>query len=128
MSKKFKIKQNPTFKSKVDIPVVGGNSVEVEFDFKYLTRKELAKLYDDWHEKAKELNEFIRKDDVTLVELTNAEIDLQVCQVKDIVVGWDMDDEFNDENIEQLVDISVNIVGAITTTYQKAYTEAKLGN
>ena len=128
MSKKFKIKQNPTFKSKVDIPVVGGNSVEVEFEFKYLTRKELAKLYDDWHEKAKELNEFIRKDDVTLVELTNAEIDLQVCQVKDIVVGWDMDDEFNDENIEQLVDISVNIVGAITTTYQKAYTEAKMGN
>lgn len=124
MSKKFKIKQNPTFKAKVVIPVVGGDGVETEFEFKYLTRKELAAMYDKWSEEAKKLT----FEDVTLAELTDQEMNLQVMQIKDIVCGWDIEDEFNDENIEGLVNISINIVKAITDVYQKAYVESKLGN
>lgn len=124
MSKKFKIKQNPTFKAKVVIPVVGGDGVETEFEFKYLTRKELAAMYDKWSDEAKKLT----FEDVTLAELTDQEMDLQVMQIKDIVCGWDIEDEFNDENIEGLVNISINIVKAITDVYQKAYVESKLGN
>ena len=124
MSKKFKIKQNPTFKAKVVIPVVGGDGVETEFEFKYLTRKELAAMYDKWSEEAQKLT----FEDVTLAELTDQEMKLQVMQIKDIVCGWDIEDEFNDENIEGLVNISINIVKAITDVYQKAYVESKLGN
>lgn len=124
MSKKFKIKQNPTFKAKVVIPVVGEDGVETEFEFKYLTRKELAAMYDKWSDEAKELT----FEDVTLAELTDQEMKLQVMQIKDIVCGWDIEDEFNDENIEGLVNISINIVKAITDVYQKAYVESKLGN
>lgn len=124
MSKKFKIKQNPTFKAKVVIPVVGGDGVETEFEFKYLTRKELATMYDKWSDEAKKLT----FEDVTLAELTEQEMKLQVMQIKDIVCGWDIEDEFNDENIEGLVNISINIVKAITDVYQKSYVEAKLGN
>lgn len=124
MSKKFKIKQNPTFKAKVVIPVVGGDGVETEFEFKYLTRKELAAMYDKWSDEAKKLS----FEDVTLAELTDQEMKLQVMQIKDIVCGWDIEDEFNDENIEGLVNISINIVKAITDVYQKAYVESKLGN
>lgn len=124
MSKKFKIKQNPTFKAKVVIPVVGGDGVETEFEFKYLTRKELAAMYDKWSDEAKKLT----FEDVTLAEPTDQEMKLQVMQIKDIVCGWDIEDEFNDENIEGLVNISINIVKAITDVYQKAYVESKLGN
>lgn len=124
MSKKFKIKQNPTFKAKVVIPVVGGDGVETEFEFKYLTRKELAAMYDKWSDEAKKLT----FEDVTLAELTDQEMKLQVVQIKDIVCGWDIEDEFNDENIEGLVNISINIVKAVTDVYQKAYVESKLGN
>jgi len=124
MSKKFKIKQNPTFKAKVVIPVVGGEGVETEFEFKYLTRKELAAMYDKWSDEAKKLT----FEDVTLAELTDQEMKLQVMQIKDIVCGWNIEDEFNDENIEGLVNISINIVKAITDVYQKAYVESKLGN
>lgn len=124
MSKKFKIKQNPTFKAKVVIPIVGGDGVETEFEFKYLTRKELAAMYDKWSDEAKKLT----FEDVTLAELTDQEMKLQVMQIKDIVCGWDIEDEFNDENIEGLVNISINIVKAITDVYQKAYVESKLGN
>lgn len=124
MSKKFKIKQNPTFKAKVVIPVVGGDGVETEFEFKYLTRKELAAMYDKWSDEAKKLT----FEDVTLAELTEQEMKLQVMQIKDIVCGWDIEDEFNDESIEGLVNISINIVKAITDVYQEAYVESKLGN
>lgn len=125
MAKKFKIANNPTFKSKVSIPRVGGSEIEVEFEFKYLTRKQLAAIYEEWQAKLSELN---ITDDTTLTELTDIEVELQIKQLKDIVVGWDFDDEFNDENIEQLVETSVFAAKTVIESYQEAYMKAKVGN
>lgn len=125
MAKKFKIANNPTFKSKVSIPRVGGDEIEVEFEFKYLTRKELAKVYDGWQEKLTDLN---ITDDTTLTELTDIEVELQIKQLKDIVQGWDFEDEFNDDNIEQLVETSVFAAKTVIEAYQEAYMKAKVGN
>lgn len=125
MAKKFKIANNPTFKSKVSIPRVGGDEIEVEFEFKYLTRKELAKVYDGWQEKLTDLN---ITDDTTLSELTDIEVELQIKQLKDIVQGWDFEDEFNDDNIEQLVETSVFAAKTVIEAYQEAYMKAKVGN
>lgn len=124
--KKFKILQNPTFKEKVKIPRIGGEPIEVEFEFKYLVRKELAKIYDGWQDKLKEL--YNPEDEKTLSDLTDVEIAFQVMQLKDIVVGWDFEDEFNDENIEALVETSVLAAKTVVEAYQEAYTKAKLGN
>lgn len=124
MAKKFKIAQNPTFKADVNIPIVGGEDIKVGFTFKYLTRKELAEMYDKWSKMA----EGMKFEDVTLLELTEQEMNLQKAQIKDIVVGWEYEDEFNDENIEALVDVSVNIVKSITDAYQESYHSAKKGN
>lgn len=124
--KKFKIMQNPTFKSKVSIPRIGGEPIEVEFEFKYLSRKELAKVYDSWQE---ELAKLYKEDSVsTLTESADLEIEFQVMQLKDIIVGWDFDDEFSDENISALVEASFLSGKSIVETYQEAYTKAKLGN
>lgn len=125
MAKKFKIANNPTFKSKVSIPRVGGEEIEVEFEFKYLTRKELAKVYEGWQEKLTDLN---ITDDTTLTELTDIEVELQIKQLKDIVHGWDFEDEFNDDNIEQLVETSVFAAKTVIEAYQEAYMKAKVGN
>lgn len=125
MAKKFKIANNPTFKSKVSIPRVGGEEIEVEFEFKYLTRKELAKVYEGWQEKLTDLN---ITDDTTLTELTDIEVELQIKQLKDIVQGWDFEDEFNDDNIEQLVETSVFAAKTVIEAYQEAYMKAKVGN
>lgn len=125
MAKKFKIANNPTFKSKVSIPRVGGDEIQVEFEFKYLTRKELAKVYDGWQEKLTDLN---ITDDTTLSELTDIEVELQIKQLKDIVQGWDFEDEFNDDNIEQLVETSVFAAKTVIEAYQEAYMKAKVGN
>jgi len=125
MSKKFSILQNPTFKSTVSIPRIGGEPINVEFEFKYLPRKELAALYEGWQKEAKELN---ISEDSTLLELTEAEVNLQVKQLKDILVGWSFEDEFSDENIAMLVGTSVHATSAITGAYSDAYSKAKLGN
>ena len=131
MSKSFKIQQNPTFKETVKIPRVGGEPLEVVFEYKYLTRKELAVLQDDWNKATKEMIEKWTKagdDERSLEEMSEDEITHNVKQLKDIVVGWNFSDEFNDENIRALVEATLHTTDSIVKAYYEAYAKAKVGN
>lgn len=138
MAKKFKIESNPTFKEIVSIPRVGGDPIEVEFEFKYLTRRELAALYDKWQNGLDEFVSNVSKkseedfengvEDITLSDATDMEIKMSVKQIKDITVGWGFEDEFSDENIERLIESSLHVSRVLTEKYQEAYTKVKLGN
>ena len=131
MSKSFKIQQNPTFKETVKIPRVGGEPLEVVFEYKYLTRKELAVLQDDWNKATKEMIEkWTEAEDAerSLEEMSEDEITHNVKQLKDIVVGWNFSDEFNDENIRALVDATLHTTDSIVKAYYEAYAKAKVGN
>ncbi len=131
MPKTFKIQQNPTFKETVKIPRVGGEPLEVVFEYKYLTRKELAILQDDWNKATKEMIEKWTKagdDERSLEEMSEDEITHNVKQLKDIVVGWNFSDEFNDENIRALVEATLHTTDSIVNAYYEAYTKAKVGN
>ena len=131
MSKSFKIQQNPTFKETVKIPRVGGEPLEVVFEYKYLTRKELAILQDDWNKATKEMIEKWTKagdDERSLEEMSEDEITHNVKQLKDIVVGWNFSDEFNDENIRALVEATLHTTDSIVNAYYEAYAKAKVGN
>lgn len=131
MSKSFKIQQNPTFKETVKIPRVGGEPLEVVFEYKYLTRKELAVLQDDWNKATKEMIEKWTKagdDERSLEEMSEDEITHNVKQLKDIVVGWNFSDEFNDENIRALVEATLHTTDSIVKAYYEAYSKAKVGN
>lgn len=131
--KSFKLQMNPTFKSAVKIPRVGGEPLDVTFTFKSMDRRQLAKVFDKWKadnialineakEAAEEGKEF------TLEDWSDREIEMQVNQVKDIVEGWGFSDEFNDENIEALVSTSVSVTDVILEKYNEAYTRARSGN
>lgn len=131
MSKSFKIQQNPTFKETVKIPRVGGEPLEVVFEYKYLTRKELAVLQDDWNKATKEMIEkWTKAEDAerSLEEMSEDEITHNVKQLKDIVVGWNFSDEFNDENIRALVEATLHTTDSIVKAYYEAYAKAKVGN
>lgn len=125
MAKKFKIAQNPTFKAKVGIPRVGADDIEVEFEYKFLPRKQLAEMYDSWRAESSKLEV---NDDTNLSDLTAFEVDLQVQQLKEILVGWNFDDEFNEDNIRALVETSVGATKAIIAGFQESYSKSKLGN
>lgn len=75
---KLKLNPDPTFQAKVGIPVPGAATADVGFTFKYRDRDVLQKWIEDTRE-AKDAD----------------------C-VSDCVLGWDLDDEFNAENVDRL--------------------------
>jgi hypothetical protein len=127
---KFKIAQNPTFKADVDIPRVGGVTVKVPFEFAYRDRKELAKLFAGWQETAKQDQDRLKEkgDDLTLVDITDVDIERQVEQVSALVVGWGFDDKLSPDTIRALVETSAGAADAIVKAYQSAFAVARLGN
>lgn len=125
MARKFKIAQEATFKAPVTIPRVGGDPIVVNMEYKYLTRKELADLYESWQEYAKGID---IKEGQSLGEITDLEVGLQVKQLSDILVGWEFEDEFNEENISQFVIACIGATPAVLDKYQEAYSKTQLGN
>lgn len=101
---KFKLDPNPTFTVAVDIPVHGGKSEPVKFTFKHRTREEMKGLFD----------EAVKKNDVeTVLEL---------------VAGWELDDELNEENVRRLVENYQGAGHAIVRTYLAEIQQVRLGN
>lgn len=133
MAKSFKVQINPTFKSAVSIPRIGGDPLAVTFEFKAMDRVALARMFDKWKAESIELMEEAAERELagkgfTLEEWAEREIPLQVKQVKDITVGWGFSDEFSDENIEALLTTSVSVTETILSVYNDAYTRARQGN
>lgn len=100
----LKLVAEPTFKAKVAIPVAGGESVEVEFEFKHRTRDELAKYMESGNERT----------DVEAVLAT--------------VVGWALDDKFNKMNVERLLQNYHGAGRAIASKYYSELMALRLGN
>lgn len=125
---KIKIAQNPTFSAVVQIPRIGAEPVPVEFQFRYLDRVALAEMFDQWNKARDAWAAKAQEEGVSWKDATTAEIKLQADQLKDIVVGWDLDDEFSDDAILDLVRTCTGAPKAVIDAYQAAYSPARLGN
>lgn len=125
---KFSIAPKPTFTVDVAIPQVGGAPEKVPFTFKYRDRTALADLFDAWKAKAEAIGERFKGKEPTLAEVTAAEIQQGVDQIKDLVVAWEFGDEVNDESITALVKSCVGVSDAVVKAYSDAYGKARLGN
>lgn len=127
---KFKIQQNPTFKVTVEIPRVGAEPDKVPFEFQYRDRTALAALFLSWQEafKADEVRFKEMGAELTIVALTEANIEHQVSQVEALVVGWGYDVKLSQESIRALVETSAGAGDAIVKAYQGAFEAARLGN
>lgn len=101
---KFKLAVAPTFKAKVGIPVHGGETVELSFEFKHRTRDQLSEL----------MKGIEKRKDVELME--------------DILAGWELDDPFGKESIELLCQNFVGAPREILGTYITEITQARRGN
>ncbi len=87
---KLKLIPNPTFQTKVAIPVAGGESADVLMTFVHRTRDEIK----------------------VFRETRDAKTDEQ--SFMDMVTAWDLEDEFNAENVTKLLQ---NYAGAGVATY-----------
>lgn len=87
---KLKLVANPTFKGKVGIPVAGAAPVLVEFTFKHRTK-------------------------TALEEFTKSRADQSDADsFMDMVEGWDLEDTFNKESVELLLE---NYIGSALAVY-----------
>jgi len=125
---KFSIAPKPTFTVDVAIPQVGGKPAMVPFTFKYRDRTELAELFDSWKEKAEAIGERFKGTEPTLTEITAAEVERGVDQIKDLVVSWGFNDKLNDESITALVKSCIGVSDAVVKAYSEAFGKARLGN
>lgn len=125
---KFSIAPKPTFTVDVAIPQVGGRPAMVPFTFKYRDRTALAELFDTWKEKAEALGERFKDTQPTLTEITAAEVEQGVEQIKDLVVAWAFNDKLNDESITALVKSCIGVSDAVVKAYSEAFGKARLGN
>ena len=125
---KFSIAPKPTFTVDVAIPQVGGNPAMVPFTFKYRDRTALAELFDAWKAKAQELGERFKGTEPSLTEITAAEVEQGVDQIRDLVVSWGFGEKLNDESITALVRSCIGVSDAIVKAYSEAFGKARLGN
>lgn len=90
---KLSLKANPTFQVKVGVPVAGGEPVPVLFTFKHRTKSGLE--------------EFVKsRADKTDIE-----------SFMDMVTAWDLEDEFNTENITELLENHAGTAMAVVEAY-----------
>jgi hypothetical protein len=96
---KFSLIAKPTFKAKVDIPVAGSESAEVEFTFKHRTKTDLKAWL------AQE------RDDVTAI--------------LDLATGWDLVESFDQASVELLVQNHLSAPKAVFDKYMSELTANK---
>ena len=125
---KFSIAPKPTFTVDVAIPQVGGKPAVVPFTFKYRDRTALAELFDTWKERAEAIGERFKGNEPTLSEITAAEVEQGVDQIKDLVVSWGFTDKLSDESITALVKSCIGVSDAVVKAYSEAFGKARLGN
>jgi hypothetical protein len=125
---KFSIAPKPTFTVDVAIPQVGDKPAMVPFTFKYRDRTALAELFDAWKAKAEELGERFKGTEPTLAEITAAEVEQGVDQIRDLVVSWGFGEKLNDESITALVKSCIGVSDAVVKAYSEAFGKARLGN
>lgn len=124
----FKIAQNPTFQTAVQIPRIGGDPVAVESEFKYIDRTALAALFERWNDARKALLERVQKEELSLPDSTQAEIALQAQQIEDVKAGWGFGEPSTKENLTALVTTCVGVSKTVIEAYQDAYHPNRLGN
>jgi len=90
---KFSLKAQPTFTAKVGFPQAGGEPVDVLLTFKHRTKSAL--------------DDFLKSRD------GRSDVDAFM----EMVVGWELTDEFTKENIELLLENHIGVALATYKTY-----------
>lgn len=94
----------PDFPLPVKFTLPNGVEAKMVFTVKALKSSELQSTYNDAENK------------------TGAEF------VKCLATGWDLDDDFNDENINELVDLYPSVVGSLISAYTQALAGYRVKN
>lgn len=115
---KLKLVPNPTFIADVEIPIAGSEPCVVKMTFKHRTRKE----WNAWIAAAKQ------KAESTTPLTPEQEQAQEVAAFMDVVTAWDLEEEFNRDNVGTLIQNYFAAASAAIDTYAKELWKAKVKN
>jgi len=125
---KIKLGERPkSFKHTVKFPMIDGTEGSIACVFKYRTRTEFGEFIDGIMEDAglkpqPDGEKFSMKALMDKTAGANADYILQVLD------GWNLDEELNHANVQQLANEIPSATTAIMEQYRVAITEGRLGN
>lgn len=112
MASKLKLIPNPTFKHIVAVPVAGGESESVEFVFK--------------HKKQSEINAMFAPENIEGVGQDPIKADTEF--LLEFVAAWNVDAEFNQDNVALFLENYSGVVHLIFREYANEINKARWGN
>jgi hypothetical protein len=136
---KFVFGKTPeTFTRTVEVIDIDGNASEIEFTFKYRTKKQFAELLDEGIKAAKAehaasvpeseksgldaISDQFYRDLIAKNDKKSAEYTLKIAK------GWDLDEEFTVDKLMELEDRYSGSLQTIAQTYAKAVSEVRTKN
>ncbi|MEI5998234.1 hypothetical protein H3V53_13775 [Paraburkholderia bengalensis] len=124
---KITLGQRPAnFKHVVKFALLDGSEAAIEITYKYRTRKEFGTFIDEVFAASKE--ERPADDTFSWAALMEKTGSTNADYVMQAVEGWNLDEPFTRENVQQLADELPAAITAIMDSYRNAITQGRLGN
>jgi hypothetical protein len=118
-----------TFKRVISVDLLEGGKGAIDVTFKYRTKVEFGEFLDKLLEDGG-LQPAKRNDDekLSLLAAQQKTTETNADYIMNIVEGWNLDADFNRDNVKQLCDELPAAALAIMETYRLAINEGRLGN
>lgn len=120
-------KRPKSFKKTVTFPMIEGGTGSIECTYKYRTRSEFGLFIDLLMEAAGAKP----KDDgekFSMADLMEKTAGSNADYILEVLEGWNLDEDLNKANAQQLADELPAAAAAIMETYRIAVTEGRSGN
>lgn len=125
---KIKLGNRPQkFTRIVKFPMLEGGEGSIEVTYRYRTRSEFGAFIDKMMEAAGK-QERSADEKFSMADLMEKTKGSNASYVLDVVEGWNLDEDLNKANVEQLADELPAAVNAIMETYRAAILDGRLGN
>lgn len=122
------------FKRTVTVDMLDGSKGSIECEFKYRTRTEFGAFLDSvFADAGVKPKDTPKGEEEETVKVLIAEVmaktrDTNADYLIQVLDGWNLDDELNKSNLQQLCDEFPGVANSIMETYRVAVTEGRLGN
>lgn len=120
-------KRPKSFKKTVTFDMLEGGKGSIECTFKYRTRGEFGVFIDNLMEAAGALPKS-EGDKFSMADLMEKTAGSNADYVLEVLDGWNLDEDLNKANVQQLSDELPAAVNAIMEHYRSAIVEGRTGN
>lgn len=125
---KIKLGSTPkSFKRTITVDMLDGTKGSMECEFKYRTRVDFGKFLDGIFSDAG-VKPTDTDDKIVIAEVMARTRDTNADYLMQVLDGWNLEDELNRANLQQLCDEFPGVANTIMETYRSAITEGRSKN